>query len=259
MRDDRHGFVLLAMTVVSLLMTLSPLSAKTIVYERGGASDSVGIVNQGALHLELGALSYRDYYNSNSYSYTIGETLLRYGLIQDQLEFRLSGSGMSFTEQGFGYSSLGLALKNQVFESNRDYLPRIHMINHFNIPLSNSDGRRFFYYNKIIADQKLTKNFSLMGNIATQISDYNLAGNEFNTIELPWVASLEYGGFNSWVIFTQIFGQASYSNSVSSLFGWNLGCNYILHDDLVLDLTLFQGLNDATADFGIDFGISTNI
>ncbi|MFM7458436.1 MAG: hypothetical protein ACKO3R_07245, partial [bacterium] len=103
-----RGFMFSRLTVLSLLLCicLNPSSAAgdTITtFELGGASNSPGIADKNHLIIEEDFMSYQTKFKGDkSYNYQLGQTKLRYGLIENKLEARVSSAGVTVNELDSG-------------------------------------------------------------------------------------------------------------------------------------------------------------
>lgn len=250
-------FILLTILVSPLLV-----NAETITFERGGVSDSTGIVAPKKIQLEFGTWDYSRDFNKNQYSHKLGSTLFRYGLIKDRLEFRFANSGLNLTNNLVGFDSLDLGYKyaflnKKDIESNK-YFPEINLINHFSIPVSDSQfaNSGFNHSYKFLIGKSLNKKWSGLINIGPEFnSARSFRSSGATIIQLPYVFNIAYQATKRWQVFTEIFGSWVFSSRAGDLLGATVGTTYALKDNLIIDFNTFWGLNNNTEELGISSGL----
>lgn len=247
-----------------LIIFTSPLlvNAEIIRFERGGVSDSTGIVAPKKIQLEFGIWDYARDFNRNSYTHRLGNTLLRYGLIKDRLELRFINTGVNLTEDLIGFDSIDLGYK-VAFLNKKDikyhkYLPEINLINHFSIPVSDSKffNSGFNHSYKFLIAKSLSKKWSGLINIGPKFSSartFRLRGDDI--IQIPYVFNLGYQITERWQVLTEIFGSWVFSSRAGDLLGATVGTTYALKDNLIVDFNTFWGLNNNTTELGISTGL----
>ncbi len=182
--------------IFSFLSSQQITFAKPIVYERGGATDSIGIVDEGALHLELGFVGYDQNFSPEQHSFALAPALFRWGLVQDRFELRLSGSGLLLQNDDLSYQNMTIGTKTALYHNhNKQFHPRLNMVSNFTIPTANTgDGteRRFDYFNKFILEQSLTKKVDLLLSFGPDFTRIKNIQGEYNAVSFPWVVSLTH-------------------------------------------------------------------
>ena len=229
-----------------LLFTTNSLacSAAPISFERGGISDSPGIVRPRALQLEFGLL---DYSNANQSSYTLGTNLLRYGLVQDRLELRFFASGLQFFDNDLNFNHIAPGLKINLLKEQR-YLPRFDLISHVAIPLD----AEFSHFYKFLINKELKEKLNFLINLSFNFDNHQGDTDSY----LPYVFNLNYALNSKLSVLAEVFGTWSMSGDAGNPLGLAYGLTYLLSDDTGIDFTNFYGLNQSAADIGISFGLS---
>ena len=132
-------FALSILITIFGFLLFSPVAAKLITVDRGGVSDLPAIVDEGRLHLEHGFLSYNQSFSDNTkYDYQVGNSVFRYGLIQDRLEFRFTNNGLIFNDGDAGFDNLVLGAKINFWQEAR-YIPAFSLLPTWEIPLGDDD------------------------------------------------------------------------------------------------------------------------
>ncbi len=242
-----------------LFLNFAEVSAKALTFERGGISDSPGIVEKGELNMELGFMTYeRSLESSKNFNYDFGSTLFRYGLVQDRFEFRLLGSGLSVNANDLKYSRIAPGFKLAILEEKK-HLPSLQLISTFNIPFQSTRGydSNYSHSYKFLLNKTLSDKISFLLNTTLSFDSFDFnTGREFTAFSIPYVFNLGYAVNNKLSLLAEVFGSWSLSNELGSSLGLAYGATYLVNDDLAFDLTNYWGLNDVTSDFGLSFGLS---
>ncbi len=235
---------------------ISEAMGSVITFERGGISDSPGIVEKNALHLELGTVTYeRSLSKSKAFNYDFLSPLFRFGLIDNRLELRLQSKGLSLNRNDFNVSNIAPGFKLRLFDESR-YLPSLQMISAFSIPFESIKSNYSHSY-KFLINKTLTEKLNFLVNLSLNFDSFDFnSGREFTALSLPYVFDLSYALTDKFTILAEVFGSWSSSNELGSSLGLAYGATYALLDDLIFDFTNYYGLNDATTDFGVTTGLS---
>ena len=203
-------------------MTLTSAQAKVITFERGGISDSPGIVDKNALHLELGTVTYeRSFSNSKSFNYDFLSPLFRYGLVEDRFELRLQSKGLTVNRQDVNVSNLPPGFKLRLWDSSK-YLPSLQLISSFNIPFESIRGQEanFYHFHKFILDKQITDKLNFLVNLTLSFDSFDFnSGREYTAVSLPYVFDLSYALTQKLTVLAEVFGSWSLSNELGSSLG----------------------------------------
>lgn len=219
------------------------IGAEPISFERGGISASSGIVRSRALQLEFGLL---DYIYVDQSSYTLGTSLLRYGLIPDKFELRLLSSGLQ-VDDDLRFNNLAPGFKINLLKE-IDKLPSIDLISHIAIPFDGNFGHSY----KFIVNKTLNTKFDFLSNFSFNFDNHQ---SHIDTY-LPYVFDLTYKMDQKLSLMAQVYGSWSISGDSGNPLGLAYAVTYLLSDDTGIDFTNFYGLNESAADIGISFGMS---
>jgi hypothetical protein len=240
-------------------LSFASLQAKTITFERGGISDSPGIVEKNALHLELGAVSYeRSFNQSKNYNYDFLSPLFRFGLVDNRFELRLQSKGLTLNQNDVNVSNIAPGFKLRICDETK-YLPSLQLISAFNIPFESIKGyeSNFSHFYKFLINKVITEKLNFLINLSLKFDSFDFnSGREYTVFSVPYVFNLNYAITNKLTVLGEVFGSWSSSNELGSSLGLAYGATYAIRDDLIFDLTNYYGLNDATTDFGITTGLS---
>ncbi|NQY79861.1 MAG: transporter [Candidatus Caenarcaniphilales bacterium] len=214
------------------------------------------------IQLEFGTWDYARDLNRNAYSHKLGSTLFRYGLVEDRLEFRFANSGLNLTRNLVGFDSIDLGYKyaflNKIDIENNKYLPEINLINHFSLPVSDSQfsNSGFNHSYKFLIGKSFSKKWSGLINIGPEFnSARSFRSNGDRIIQLPYVFNLGYQVTKRWQVFTEIFGSWIFSSQAGDILGTTVGTTYALRDNLIIDFNTFWGLNNNTEELEISTGL----
>lgn len=241
--------------------SLSKVDAEILTFERGGIFNSPGIVHSGDFHLELGALYYeRSFKKSKSFDYNLFPTLLRFGLIEDKFELRLSTSGLNINRQDVNVPNIAPGFKIKFLDQYKyKYLPGLELISLFSIPLESGKNNEvnYFHNHQFIIHKNFTDKLSFVSNLTLNFESFDFSsGREFSSYSTSHVFNLNYMLTERLNVFTELFGTWSMSGDQGNPFSIGYGTTYALTDDLAIDLANYFGLNDSATDFGIISGLS---
>lgn len=220
------------------------LAAKPISFERGGISASSGIVRPQSLQLEFGLL---DYTKADESNYTLGTSLLRYGLVQDRFELRLFASGLEFFDDDLSFNYIAPGFKLNLLEEQR-YQPSLDLISQLGIPIEGNFAQSY----KFVINKKLKPKIDFLTNVSFNFDKHQGHTDSY----LPYVFDLTYSMDSGLSLMAQVFGAWSIEGDSSNPLGLAYALTYLLSDDTGIDFTNFYGINDSAADIGISFGFS---
>ena len=237
-------------------MALSFNRAQAISYERGGISDSPGIVEKNHLQLELGYTTYeRSLKASDSYNYFLGSNLWRYGLVDERFELRLFSPGLNINRNDINIQSLAPGFKIHLYDGN-NILPSLEIISSFTIPFESRKSNYSHSY-KFLISKNLTKKLNFLTNLTFSFDSFDFAGGrEFTAFSLPYVFDLNYAVTEKLTLLAEVFGSWSLSSELGSSLGLAYGATYTLNNHIGFDITNYYGLNDVSTDFGLSMGMS---
>ncbi len=255
--------MLIRLIIIFVLFAISNTNAiaEVITFERGGFSDSNGIVDQNKLQLELGTFNY---YKTNKklsdINYQILNSLFRYGLIQDRLEFRVRNNGLLFFNTGdnldVGFDNLALGAKFNLLDE-RKILPSINLITDFEIPLGAEFSNPGFDHNyQLGVSKSLTNKLSLLFNLGLSFDSFQIRNNLIGVTSMPYVADLSYSLNSKLTLFFEIYGSWLLTSGYQSPLGLASGFTYALKDNLIFDTTLAWGINESANDLAVLCGLA---
>lgn len=256
------GFILI-LSLLWFSLEAKAADFEVISFERGGISDSTGIVPPKKIQLEFGAWDYaRDFDTSKRFVHKLGTSLWRYGLIEDRLEFRVANSGLNINSSEVGFDSLDLGYKLALIQAQQAekawYIPEVNLINHFSIPLSDTHffNSGFNHFYKFLIAKPIGDKWSALINLGPRFrSGRTISSDDGQLAELPYVFNLGYQINQRWQIFTEIFGSWVFSSRAEDILGATVGTTYALKENLIWDFNTFWGLNSNTEGFGISTGL----
>lgn len=248
-----------SLLIILLFLSFAKANAKTITFERGGISDSPGIVDKNALHMELGAVTYeRSFNKSKVFNYNFLSPLFRYGLVENRFELRLQSTGLTVNRQDVNVSNIAPGFKLRIFDETK-YIPSLQMISGFSIPLESIKGAEsnYSHFYKFLLNKTLTEKLSFLINLTASFDSFDFnSGREYTAFSMPYVFNLSYAVTDKLTVLGEVFGSWSSSNELGSMLGLAYGTTYAIRDDLIFDITNYYGLNEATTDFGLTTGLS---
>jgi hypothetical protein len=245
--------------IVSLVLvfffSLEANAAKPLIYERGGATNAIGVVNPGDLTLEGGVIRYNDEFNGEGMRLGLGEALMRYGL-HERFELRTRYNGVIFTNNVVGFDNLILGFKTAVVKKEKKFLPEFNITGNFEIPIGRSELRNPGFshsYELAFRHGIYKKLFTQITFIPSFISRMN-RGDELNTFDLAYVFNLSYRVTEKFTAFSNIYGTWGFSSFASSPLSQDIGFYHTISDNVAIDLSLNWGLNESAPDFGVVCG-----
>jgi hypothetical protein len=241
---------------VLALSCVNTVNAEPIKFEQGGASNSPGIVAPGRLQIESMLFSYTQLNGTNDSLFDLGESLFRYGLIQDRLEIRTRVFGLSFRDSQVGIDSLSLGTKLGLTKE-KGLVPNADLIVDFAIPLNHDFyPDNFTHSYRLTMDHSLTKKLSVANNLALVFAGtQNPSSNDFTRVQMPYVFSLGYAVTDKLTINEEIFGIWSLSGNQGNSLGLATYATYLINDDFAATATLLTGLNNNTDPITVNMGL----
>ncbi len=244
-------------TALIIIVSLSQLavSAEQIQFEAGGASQSVGIVPAGKLQLETTLFSYSDLNKNQGSFFETGETLVRYGLIDDRLEARLRLFGLSFNDGNAGIDSLGLGTKIGLTKA-EGLIPTADLIIDFSIPLSNDiNTDNFIHSYKLTTDSPINSRCSISSNLGLIFASTDSSSGDFTRTVIPYVIGINTKITGKLAFNSDFFGTWSLSGSQGNSLGLAPYFTYHFKDNLVGVTSAAFGLNDSSDPFTLFTGL----
>lgn len=233
--------------------------AEPIKFEQGGASDSPGIVPAKKFQIEASLASYTSLNKNEDYDVTLGETLLRYGLITDRLEIRTRIFGLTFRDANVGIEKLSLGTKIGLLKE-KGLVPNADLIVDFTIPIDNDVyPNNFSHLYNLTMDHQLGDRFTAVSNLILSFTGTRQAGDDFTRVQIPYVFGLNYELTRKISISEEVFGTWSLSGKQGNALGVATQLAYAFTDDLIGTLTVLSGLNDATDPVSINLGLVSRI
>lgn len=243
---------------ICCLMNLASIaeSQEITTFELGGASNSPGITNKGELIIEENLMHYQSKFAGRaSYNYQLGQTKIRYGLIQQKLEARITNAGLAINRIDSGFSNLSLGTKFR-FLSESKYLPSTEIITDWEIPVGDSDLRNpgFDHSYMLVLGKAWTKRFGSIVNSSLDFSSFQSETGIGGIVSAPMVFNINYYFKPEFNVFSHIYGTHYFTGDIDDPLSIDLGFSYALTKDLVCVSWLSKGLNDAAQDMTIDLG-----
>lgn len=238
-----------------VLIEIQLVHAEPIKFEQGGASQSPGIVPKNKLQIEALAYSYTNLSKDSGNLHEIGETLLRYGLIDNRLEARARIFGLSFLNSDFGIDNLSLGTKFRI-SNEKGLLPNADIIVDFLIPLDNKIASDNFTHSyKLTADYSLTKKITFVTNLALVFAGTDAQNHEFTRTQIPYTWELDYALTNKLSLNGGMFGTWSLSGDMGNSLGIHTYATYMFKDNLAGTVTVLYGLNDNIDPISVNTGL----
>jgi hypothetical protein len=231
------------------------VSAQQIQFEAGGASQSVGITPAGKLQIETTLFSYADLNKNRGSFFETGETLVRYGLVNDRLEARLKIFGLSFNDGNAGIDSLGLGTKIGLSKA-EGLIPTADLIIDFSIPLSNDiNTDNFIHSYKLTTDSPINSKCSISSNLALVFASTDSSTGDFTRTVIPYVIGINTKITDKLAFNSDLFGTWSLSGSKGNSLGVAPYLTYYFKDNFVGVVSGAFGLNDSTDLFSLFTGL----
>ena len=237
------------------LLGIAGVQAEPIKFEQGGASQSPGIVPKNKLQVEALAFSYTHLNKDAGNTYEIGETLLRYGLIDNRLEARARIFGLSFLNSDLGIDNLSFGTKFRL-SNERGLLPNADIIVDFLIPLDNDIAADNFTHSyKLTADHTLSKKITFVTNLALVFAGTDGANSNFTRTQIPYTWELDYAFTDKLNLNAGMFGTWSLSGNQGNSVGIHTYATYMFQDNLAGIVSVLYGLNDNIDPISVNTGI----
>ena len=225
-------------------------------FELGGASNSPGIADKNHLIIEEDFMSYRTKFKGDkSYSYQLGQTKLRYGLVDNKLEARVSSAGVTVNEIDSGLSNISLGTKIRLRDESK-YIPSAEIIADWEIPVGDRDLRNvgFDQSYMLVMGKMFTKKFGSIINATVDFSSFNANTGTSAIVSAPLVFNLNYYVKPELNLFSHIYGTVYLTEGIDNPLAMDMGASYAITKDLVIVSWISKGLNDAAPDMTVDLG-----
>jgi hypothetical protein len=225
-------------------------------FELGGASNSPGIADKNHLIIEEDFMSYRTKFKGDkSYSYQLGQTKLRYGLIDNKLEARVTSAGVTLNEIDSGLSNMSLGTKIRLRDESK-YIPSAEIITDWEIPVGDRDLRNvgFDQSYMLIMGKMFTKKFGSIINATVDFSSFNANTGTSAIVSAPLVFNLNYYVKPELNLFSHIYGTVYFTEGIDNPLAMDIGASYAITKDLVVVSWVSKGLNEAAPDMTVDLG-----
>ncbi len=242
--------------IFCLLSSIQASTAEVIKFEQGGASDAPGIVARGKLQIETTIFSYINVNKKSGNLFETGETLLRYGLVEDRLEARTRIFGLSFRDRQVGIDSMSLGAKVGLLQE-QHLIPNADIIVDFLIPLDKDFYSHSFTHSyKLTMDKSLTNKLSAVTNLTLVFTERREErSNNFTDTQIPYVFGLEYDITEKLSFSEEIYGTWALSGHLGNQLGIASCLSYAFKDNLVGTTTVLLGLNDNTDPVSANMGL----
>ncbi len=253
--------------LLAFILNLLVLPVRAIIStDRGGVSNSNGIVPGDKIQLEYGFMTYRKNFGArDNYRYDLASILIRKGIITDRLEIRAFNSGLALANFGgdeeYGFDNLTLGTKLEFFDE-RGLRPALDLISNFQIPLGHKglSNPGFSHNYNFIASHKFLEKWAWLINFGPSfVSQERSNDREFTSVELPYVLNIGYDLSNKLNVFGEVFGNWILTSDFENQVGLSSGFKYSIKENLILDFSTIYGLNSATDDLNFNFGINYRI
>jgi hypothetical protein len=225
-------------------------------FELGGASNSPGIANKSELIIEENLMHYQTKFTGrNSFSYQLGQTKLRYGIIQNKFETRLIGSGLTLNRIDSGFSNISLGTKIRLLDESK-YLPSTDIITDWEIPIGDRDLRNpgFDHSYMLVLGKAWSKKFGSIANISLDFASFKSDTGIGGIVSAPLVFNINYYFKPELNVFSHIYGTHYFTDGIDNPLSVDLGFSYAMTKDLVLISSISKGLNEAAQDMTLDLG-----
>ncbi len=231
-------------------------SSDITTFELGGASNSPGISNKGELIIEENLMHYQDTFSGkNSYNFQLMQTKLRYGLIPQRLEARLTSDGLALNSIDSGLSNISLGTKIRFLDESK-YLPSTEIITDWEIPVGELGLRNsgFDHSYMLVLGKAWTKKFGSIINWTLDFASFRSETGIGGVVSMPMVFNVNYYVNPELNVFSHIYGTHYFTGDRDTPLSADLGLSYAMTKDFVLVSWLSKGLNDAAQDMTIDLG-----
>lgn len=245
-------------------VTGGPDLSAPLVTDRPDFTEATSTVGDGVAQIEFGWTYTYDSDGSTSVrNHSYGEPLLRYGVLQNWLEFRLAAFPVNqrTTTAGGSTSSSGaedLYLGFKIGLTPQDgMLPEMALIPQMTVPTGSSafSSNRTLLGTNLLYGWELTEDISTAGSTQFNESVDGGTGTTYTEWAQSWTVAFsltdELGAYTEWY---GLF--ASGADTAQNEHYFNGGFTYLLSDDVQFDIRAGVGLNDAAADYFIGTGLS---
>lgn len=226
-------------------------------FETGGASNSPGIIDKGHLLIENISLGYNTKFSGDkSYNYQLGSTKLRYGLIENRLEGRITNAGLKLDEVNSGFANMSLGTKIRLCNESK-YLPSTEIITDWEIPLGDKNLRNpgFDQSYMLVLGKAWTKKFGSIVNATLDFSSFQTANGTSAISSLPLVFNVNYYVKPELNLFSHIYGTVYLTEGIDNPLAVDMGASYAINKNLVAVSWVSKGLNDAAVDMSVNAGV----
>ncbi|MDA1014855.1 MAG: transporter [Planctomycetota bacterium] len=245
-------------------LTGGPDLNEPLVTDRPDFTEASSTVGQGVAQIEFGwTYTYDSDGTTSVRNHSFGEPLLRYGILENWLEFRLAvfpvnqrtntaggSASTSGTEDIYLGFKLGLTPQDGV-------LPEMSMIPQMTVPTGSSSfsSNRTLPGLNLIYAWDLNEDISTAGSTQFNQSVDEGTGRTYTEWAQSWTIAYtltdELGAYTEWY---GLFPTSADTAQTEHYF--NGGFTYLLSDDVQFDIRAGVGLNDAAADYFIGTGLS---
>ncbi len=241
--------------ILFFIFGITGAHAEPIKFEQGGASQSPGIVPKNKLQIETVTFSYTHLNKDAGDMYKTGETLFRYGLIDNKLEARTRIFGLCFLDSEIGIDSMSLGTKFRI-SNEKGLLPNADIIVDFLIPFNhNLIADNFTHSYKLTADHTLTEKITTVINLALVFAGTDSQNHEFTRTQIPYTWELDYALTQKLNLNGGVFGTWSLSGEQGNAFGAHTYMTYMFKDNLAGTVWVLWGLNDNVDPISVNTGI----
>lgn len=251
------------LSTILLLICLAFLPVKAVpneitTFEMGGATSAPGIAGKHELILEEQFFQYDSRSQNQSYAYTLLDTKLRYGLIEDKLEFRFGSRGLALAKDDAGLTNLFLGTKLRFWNESK-YIPVADLILDFEIPVGDRDLRNpgFDHSYMLVLGKRWTEKLGSVINLSLDFSSFesNTSGTA-TAVSMPYAFNyINYSPIPELSIFSHVFGTWSFTGNLPNPLSLDLGASYALTKDLVVVSWVSKGINEAAPGVSVDAGV----
>jgi len=262
----RYAIALLvaaSLPVVALGLPVAPQEGEgasndrgALVTDRPDATESSETVGQGLFQLE-GGYTFASFDEVDVHS--VGEILLRIGLLHENVELRLGFNSLALQRGGesdaTGFGNFGIGAKIRVMSGGGvgHAKPTVALLVGTSIPTGSDeiDSPNPWPEVRVAAAWDLTERLSF----GTNLLWVSIKEDELDERHTAWglTAALGYGLSDRWGAYFEYFGAYPTGERDSENY-LNGGLTYLINNDLQLDGRFGYGLNGRDDDFFVGFG-----